>query len=107
MAKYEISEEQITKYKAWDFEDIELTHNYIHCVFSRMGLFDDNEGFSTERMVRQLTKNGGDEADIRAGIKLCVDETAALEGAAYKAYKGLKCLSQKYGKQIQESIRKV
>lgn len=107
IAKYDIADEQLAKYKAWQFEDAELTHNYIYCVFGKLGLFDDATGFRKERIFQQLTHSGGaDEAEVRSLIDQCAAEAQAFDGTvAYKAYKGLKCFS-KYAQLVKDSIKK-
>lgn len=107
VTKYDVSAEQVARFRAWNFDDTELTHNYIHCVFVKMGLFDDaTVAFNEEHLFQQLTRNGADVTEVRSGIKLCMDEIASFEGAALKAFKGMRCFGHKYPLVIQESIKK-
>lgn len=106
VTKFAITEEQLNKYKAWNFEDNEQTRDYIHCIFGKMGLFDDETGFNEDHLLRQLTRNGGDEAETRTAIQACLTENATFEGNSLKAFKGLKCFGSNYSSLIQSSIKK-
>lgn len=106
VTKFEITDEQLNKFKAWNFEDNEQTRNYIHCVFGKMGLFYDATGFNEDHLVAQLTRNGGDLTEVRTAVQTCLTDIAAFEDNAEKAFKGLKCFGTNYSALIQSSIKK-
>lgn len=100
-----ITEEQVTKYKAWTFPDDEKTHKYIKCVFGKMGLFNEATGFNVEHLVQQLGQ-GRDATETRTEVTKCATESKDPK-AVNAAWKGLTCFRAAHLDLIQLSVKKV
>lgn len=104
MSTLGITEEQVAQYKAWNFPDDEKTHAYIKCIFTKMGLFSDANGFNVEHLVQQLGQNR-DAAETRTEVQKCSDKKDAADPATW-AYKGLACFRAAHLDLIQLSVKK-
>lgn len=91
VAKLNVPEETLVKYKAWNFTDDELTRSYITCVFKEFGLFCDHEGFHIDRLVLQF--KSGDDDDIQSRIERCTNKTDADTTNELWVFRAFKCFT--------------
>ena len=105
VAALSITEEAVSQYKKWVFNDDEKTRSYIKCVFNKMGLFEDQSGFNIEHLVKQLGQNR-DAVETRTEVVKCSDKKVATDDAATWAFKGFKCFRAAHLDLIQMSIKK-
>lgn len=97
-----ISDEQVAKYRKWEFSDDETTHKYISCVFVKMGLFQEEKGFIVEHLVKQLA-HSRDAAEVETEVTKCAEKKDAT--SANWAYKGFACFRAAHLDLIQMSVK--
>lgn len=100
-----IPENVVAEYKKWNFPDDEKTRCYIRCIFNKMGLFTDEQGFNVERLVKQLGQNRN-ETEVRAEILKCADKNEAKDNACVWAFRGFNCFKEAHLSLVQTSVKK-
>lgn len=80
----------IPEIEKWNFPDNELNHNYLKCIMTKMGLFDEVKGFIAEHMIEQMGQ-GLDRADTIKKVEMCAVKREAGEDVARWAYRGTIC----------------
>lgn len=88
-----IPEDKVNEYKKFNFPNDEKTQCYIKCIFEKMGLFDEKEGFNVEHLVKQLGQ-GKNETAIRPEIVKCADKNTQKTNACQWAYRGFDCFKK-------------
>lgn len=95
----------MNEYKKWNFSNDEKTQCYIKCIFGKMGLFDEKDGFDIERLVKQLGQ-GKNETVIRPEIVKCADKNQQKTDACQWAYRGFDCFKKAHLDLVQTSLKK-
>lgn len=101
-----ISDDLVTEYKKWNFPNDEKTQCYINCIFKKMGLFDETNGFDVEHLVKQLGQ-GKNETEIRPEVVKCADKNPNKSTACAWAFRGFNCFKNAHLNLIQTSVKKV
>lgn len=100
-----ISEELVNEYKKFNFSNDEKTQCYINCIFKKMGLFDEKDGFNIDRLVKQLSQ-GKNETVIRPEVVKCADKNPNKTNACSWAYRGFTCFKTAHLDLVQASVKK-
>lgn len=88
-----IPEDKVNEYKKWIFSNDEKTQCYIKCIFEKMGLFDEKNGFNIENSVKQLGQ-GKNETTVRPEVVKCADKNTQNSNACEWAYRGFDCFKK-------------
>ncbi|KAH8284614.1 hypothetical protein KR018_005453 [Drosophila ironensis] len=100
-----VPEGLVPKFKAFEYPDDEITHNYIKCIFVKFDLFDDT-GFKVDNLVAQLGQGKDDKAALQADIEKCADKNEQKSSPSAWAYRGFMCFLSKNLSLIQAVIQK-
>lgn len=100
-----IGEDLVNEYKKFNFPNDDKTQCYINCIFKKMGLFDEKEGFNVERLVKQLGQ-GKNETVIRQEVVKCADKNPNKSSACNWAYRGFLCFKTAHLDLVQASVKK-
>ncbi|XP_055323677.1 general odorant-binding protein 99a-like [Sitodiplosis mosellana] len=100
-----IPEDKVNEYKKWNFPNDEKTQCYIKCIFGKMGLFNEKDGFNVEHLVKQLGQ-GKNETIIRPEVVKCADKNPQKTNACQWAYRGFDCFKKAHLDLVQTSVKK-
>lgn len=100
----QIPEDKVNEYKKWNFSNDEKTQCYIKCIFGKMGLFDEKEGFNVERLVKQLGQ-GKNETVIRPEVIKCADKNTQKTNTCAWAFRGFDCFKKAHLSLVQTSVK--
>ncbi|EDW81165.1 Odorant-binding protein 99b [Drosophila willistoni] len=102
-------EEDIAKYKKWDFPDNEKTRCYIRCVFEHFGFFDEVTGFDVHKVHEQLAGSKGEQVDhtddTHQKVANCADSNEQKSDACTWAYRGAMCFMGANLQLVQHSVK--
>ncbi|EDW02280.1 general odorant-binding protein 99a [Drosophila grimshawi] len=101
-----VTEVLITKYKAFEYPDDEITRNYIKCIFNKFDLFEDTKGFNVDNLVAQLGQGREDKTTLKADVEKCADKNEQKSNVSAWAYRGFKCFLSKNLPLVQAAILK-
>jgi len=74
----------VEEYKKRIFTPEGVTPCYLRCIFNRLGLFDDKDGFIVDYYMKQLGRE-----DVRGGVVGCFDNAGT--DTCMWAYRGFTC----------------
>ena len=79
----------------------------MHCLYVKMGIFSDQDGFKTDRVLKQI-KFDMDESEALTIIENCADKNEQGSPVDVWVYRGYRCLfDSKLGDQIKFHINEI
>ncbi|CAD7085061.1 unnamed protein product [Hermetia illucens] len=79
--------EQIKKFQ---YPDEEIVRCYIRCTSEKIGIWSDDSGFITDRVIEQLAGNRDKDA-FRADVLKCIDSNEQKSDKCTWAYRNFNC----------------
>jgi len=102
-----IPADRVENFKQWKFEDDDLTHKYILCVFKEFPIYEEGTGIIVDNLVEQLAAGSTkSRAELKEEVEKCVDEREADEDEAAYCFRQFSCFKRGHLQLIRASVKK-
>ncbi|XP_011210423.1 general odorant-binding protein 99a [Bactrocera dorsalis] len=102
---FPLSEEQLQKFRIFEYPEEEALRKYLLCVTKAVGIFTEHEGYHADRVAKQFNINL-DEAEVTIIAEGCADKNVEGSSADVWAYRIHKCvMASKLGERVKAYIQ--